>query len=132
MPKRCYNCNQKIEDSTLVCPNCGKNVYDENGNLNRPKVLYELGDKQSTFTSGDSNLQTNKFALAGFILSIISVFTNGLFLWLGLIFSIIGLIDCKQRNQKGKTYAIIGIVISAIYIILGIIFAALLYFAFSK
>lgn len=125
MPKRCYNCNQKIEDSTLVCPNCGKNVYDENGNLNRPKVFDVNKENKNTYVNNDDT-QTNKFALAGLILSIISIFTNGLFLWLGLIFSIVGLIDCKRKNQKGKAYAIVGIVISVIYIILGIVFVGML------
>ena len=132
MSRRCYNCNQKLDESTFVCPNCGKNVYDKEGKLNKSKIVYKTDNKEKVIDDNNC-VQTNKFALIGFVLSLISTFIYGGFLWLGIIFSIIGLIDCKRKNQKGKAFANAGIVISVIYIVMGIIFACLMsYFVFNN
>lgn len=56
---------------------------------------------------------TNGMAIAGFILAFFCSI-------LGLIFSIIGLNQAKERNQGGQGLAIAGIVISVLSIIIGI------------
>jgi hypothetical protein len=56
---------------------------------------------------------TNGLAIAGFVLAFFCSI-------LGLIFSIIGLNQAKQRNQGGQGLAIAGIIISAISIVIGI------------
>lgn len=55
-------------------------------------------------------------AIAGLICAIIPCTW-----WLGLIFSIIGLVQSKNRNGAGKGMAIAGIVISLIWLMLGVI-----------
>ena len=56
---------------------------------------------------------TNGMAIAGFVLAFFCSL-------LGLIFSIIGLNQAKQRNQGGQGLAIAGIVISIVSMIAGI------------
>ena len=89
--KYCRHCGAEMYDDATTCPKCGRaDQYDED---------YVVPTK------------TNGFAIAGFILS----FFGGL---LGLIFSIVGLVQINRRgNQKGKGLAIAGIVISAVMMI---------------
>ena len=54
-------------------------------------------------------------AIAGFVLAFLCSI-------LGLVFSIIGLNQCNQRNQSGKGLAIAGIVISILSIVGGIVY----------
>lgn len=72
---------------------------------------------------------TNKFALWGFILSLIGIagwaipYLGGLIWTAGLVLSIIGLVQINRaakndEYQKGKGFAIAGIVISALQIVL--------------
>ncbi len=67
---------------------------------------------------------TNGFAVAGFVISLVSLLCCGGFSWLGLIFSIVGLVNSKNMNNEGKGLAIAGIVISSIFLILAIVLYA--------
>ena len=62
------------------------------------------------------------FTIVGFILPF-------LFLgFLGLPFSILGVVDCNKRGKRGKGLAIAGIVLNSLNILEYIITAILLYF----
>lgn len=56
---------------------------------------------------------TNGMSIAGFVLAF-------LFTPLGLILSIVGLVQARKRNQKGRGLAIAGIVISTVSILVGV------------
>ena len=62
----------------------------------------------------------NFIALSGFVVSILSVpfFFLCLGQLLGLILSIIGLSDAKKCGNKGRGFAVIGIILSSILIVL--------------
>ena len=60
--------------------------------------------------------KTNVNAIIGFGLSLASFIVNnvyGLFAIAGLILSIIGLSQINERGEKGKAFAIIGIIASS-------------------
>lgn len=85
---------------------------------------------QNTNQTVNNNVQvvksTNGFAVAGFVISLVStILCCGTFNWLSLVFSIIGLVNSKNMNNEGKSLAIAGIVISSIFLILTIILYAL-------
>lgn len=89
----CKNCGKEIDDSALVCPNCGvatENMMKNNNNSSVPA-------------------QKNTLAIVGFVLSF---FTS----IIGLIISIVGLVNAKkpEYNGDGKGFAIAGIIISSI------------------
>lgn len=70
--------------------------------------------------------KTNTMSLVGFILSIVSIVCCCCsFSGLALILSIIGLIQINKTNEKGKGFAITGIVVGGIGVILLIILSAL-------
>lgn len=58
---------------------------------------------------------TNTMALVGFVMS----FFNGL---VGLILSIIGMSQIKKTGEPGKGYALAGIIISSVTMLLGLVY----------
>ena len=89
----CKNCGKEIDDSAVVCPNCG--VATENMSKSTPVPA-----------------QKNTIALVGFILALLG------FNLIALILSIVGLTNSKKPEYAGdgKGFAIAGIVIACIYI----------------
>lgn len=61
----------------------------------------------------------NKMCLIGLVISVISLFLKfwGIVGIAGVIVSVLGLINCKATNEKGKVLAIVGIAIGAYSII---------------
>lgn len=76
-------------------------------------------DKQLTTV----NNSTNGMAIAGFVLGLISLIIN--LFWipsiLGIVFSAVGLAQISKSNQKGKVFAIVGLVASTVSIIFAIL-----------
>lgn len=105
MAKFCFECGKELEDNVGVCKNCGKQVMVNNVNNDFNNVT----NPQS---------KTNGFAIAGFVISLVSILCCGGTSWLGLVFSIIGLVNANKGNKEGKGLAIAGIVISAILLVL--------------
>lgn len=105
MAKFCSECGKELEENGIVCKNCGKKV--------------DVIAPQTTVTQTvQAHNKTNGFAIAGFVISLVSLLCCGGTSWLGLIFSIIGLVNANKQNGEGKGLAIAGIVISAILLIL--------------
>lgn len=107
----CTNCGHKIDSGAKFCPNCGYEV-------NKPIQQYQAAKPAATSSS----------ALVFGILGIVFVF---IFI-LGFIFSLLAVVLSNNPNQSNttaaKTLGWIGIVISAIpliiILILVIIFAS--------
>lgn len=62
----------------------------------------------------------NAFALVGFILGLLSValyWVLGIVPLLAIIFSIIGLVSVKKSGQKGKGFAITGLVLGIVFLL---------------
>lgn len=109
MAKFCSNCGKEVSENDNVCGYCGKAV---NGNTVVNNTIINQGNNKS-----------DGFAVAGFVLSLVSFLCCGGTSTLGLIFSIIGLVNCNKNNKNGKGLAIAGIIISSI----GLITLVLLY-----
>lgn len=65
---------------------------------------------------------SNGLATAGLIVSMVSIFIPlmGMMGCVGLVFSIIGLIQSKGKNGNGKIYSILGIIIGLVGIVYGV------------
>ncbi len=90
----CKNCGSQIDDNAAVCPHCG--VATDN------------------YKTAPTVNETNTIAIVGFILSFFIAIA-------GLICSIIGYKKAKEMNGTGKGFALAGIIISAIEIVLTVI-----------
>ncbi len=99
----CRNCGQEINDNAVICPHCGVLVND---------------------TALQTKQETNSLALVGFILS----FFTGL---VGLILSCIGLSRSKRMNGDGRGFAIAGIIISALEMVVWLFVAIFIFIAFG-
>ena len=108
MSKFCSNCGAEIADGANACSNCGT-----------------LVNKLQASSVNTNNNQTNGLAIAGFVLSLVSLVCCGATSLLGLIFSIIGLVQAKKYNGNGKGLAIAGIIISCIFVVIVILLYAL-------
>lgn len=97
----CYKCGNQIADNSNICPYCG---------------TPQGGHASGTYTAKS---QYNTLCIIGFVLSCISLFIDsyGMFSIIGTILSVIGLLNSKKRNEKGKVFAIFGIVIGGFRII---------------
>ena len=92
--KCCENCGKEQKQKANYCSDCGKSLTDT---------------KETQSTN-----RTNGLAIAGFIVS----FFAGV---VGLILSIVGLVQIRKTNEGGKGLAIAGITISAVKILFSII-----------
>lgn len=108
MSKFCPNCGAEIKTDTKYCPSCGSVIGETN-----------TTNATNTNVNNSNQNQTNGMAVAGFVISLVSLFLCcGAFWWLSLIFSIIGLANAKKYNDNGKGLAIAGIVISCIILVI--------------
>ena len=104
MTKFCSKCGCEVQESNKFCTNCGND-------------LSEATVKSEPQVSEPKQSNTNGLAIAGFVISLVSLLCCGGTAWLGLIFSIIGLVESKKKNGAGKGLAIAGIIISIILLI---------------
>ena len=105
MTKFCGKCGNQLEDTANVCDQCGTPV-----NTNATSSV----QVNQTIVNSSKN---NGFAVAGFVISLVSILCCGGTSILGLIFSIIGLITANKNEGNGKGLSIAGIVISAIMLV---------------
>ena len=97
MSKFCVNCGNELPDNASQCAKCG-NPVAPNTIVNQTVI-------------NNKPKASNGCAVAGFVI--------------GLILSIIGLVNSKKCDGEGKGLAIAGIIISCIFVILFIILMAL-------
>jgi len=118
MAKFCTNCGKEVPEGNNACTNCGTPVTAGNNNGNSTTVVVNQVPPK----------QTNGFALAGFIVSLVStILCCGSFNTISLILSIIGVVKAKDYDGAGKGLGIAGIIISAITLVIGIILVILGY-----
>ncbi len=135
----CRNCGKQIGESVSYCPYCGTPTFNAPPAQPTQPTQPELPVQpvQPTPPAPQAYVPptnqwpqpTNGYAIAGFVLAIIS-FAVGMFLsilsTLGLVFSILGLVNVKRYNS-GKGLAIAGIIISSIIIAL-LLFIVIMFF----
>ncbi len=102
--KYCTNCSNEISEDAVVCPSCGVKVG---------APVYNVKVVKGT---------SNDLAIVGFVLALVGIFMC-FFSLAGLIVSIIAYKNCNDYVNPNKGFAIAGIVISAIVLVLGVISA---------
>lgn len=146
--KFCKHCGAQIEDTTAFCPNCGTNVSDDAVSSSAPEPQYSAYQPeqpaqpvQPTQYQPYQEYQNpgiypegklNGLAIAGFIVSIASFFFCGIPSIVGLILSIVGMIQIKNSikagtPQRGNGFAIAGLIcgiVGVFFIVLYIILVA--------
>lgn len=112
--KYCSNCGNAL-DENMICPNCKCDFSNKNNFNEEESVVNDESNVKS------DKVKKNGLAIAGFVISLVSLLCCGASSWIGLVFSIIGLCESKKYNNDGKSLAIAGIIISACMLVLWII-----------
>lgn len=125
----CRNCGAELDSDAKFCPMCGTAQIQSNPEPESSQsfekepqpdpVFVETSPGNKGMDANAANVPkgTNGMAIAGFILAFF-------FPLLGLIFSAIGMYQCKQREEGGNGLAIAGLVLSIIAIAVWIILAS--------
>lgn len=109
----CINCGKEIDDGASFCPACGA----------AQKPTATSSNATHTNQSTVQKAPYDTMSIVGLVISGISLLLNfwGIVGIAGTIVSVIGLINCNQKNKNGKIFAIIGIIIGGWSIIYGVI-----------
>ena len=116
MAKFCRECGKELEEESKFCNNCGTKIEEANAYIN--ESASSNASTNVTYNQTYVTKKSNGMAIAGFVISLVSLLCCGYSSWLGLIFSIIGLANANKNEGEGKGLAIAGIVISSILFIL--------------
>lgn len=124
----CKNCGSTLPDNIMegeFCTYCGSKI--ETGVIAKD----QSAQPANTVNTNVPPMQTNTFAITGFVLGLISWFLNlfGIIGTLAIVFSAIGLSKLKIYNNKGKAFAIIGL-ISGICNVIYVVIVLLSYMAY--
>ncbi len=95
--KYCIYCGEEIPEGAKYCNKCGKPIYSDDN------------------VEHDSNKEkTNGFAIAGFVIALVSLFIDllGINSILAIVLSSIGLGKTKDEREKGKKLAIAGLILA--------------------
>ena len=111
MSKYCTKCGKELKKEDIFCGYCGNQMIEET----------EDGEKVVTVS------KTNGLAVAGFVVSLASLLINfwGITSVVGIILSAVALSQIKKTNESGKGFALAGLIIGIIGII--IMFVAFLF-----
>lgn len=117
----CSKCGNGIADGSRFCPKCGQpvNVYNNGTQAQNNNVIYTATQNVPVTQSAQYNIMS----IVGLVISCISLLLNfwGLVGIAGTIVSVVGLVSCKRKHEKGQVCAIIGIIIGVFSIVYGAI-----------
>lgn len=109
--KYCSKCGAQLADDDDYCYFCGAKFDEVKKEEQKEQPTFQ---DQSYYEDKYYGQRPNTIALVGFVFSFISPIV-------GLILSIIGLNKARQMNGLGKGYAIAGIIISIVSMILSVL-----------
>ncbi len=114
----CYNCGKELENETTICPECGATQPAQEKESTADPYNYEPLNKNNPEID-----QYNILCVIGMVISCISLVfrLHGLTAVAGIIVSVLGLLDYPKKNEKGRGFAIAGIVIGAISLVFSLI-----------
>ena len=115
----CQKCGKEIPDDSAFCPKCGAQV-----NMAQPS-----GENSSFgYYANQAKQEVQKYniwAIVGFAVAAVSFFLPGFFTLItgisALVMSIYALNQIKSTEEKGKVFAVLGIVFGAAFLLYGIL-----------
>lgn len=113
----CFSCGKQIKEGANFCESCGKIINAQH------RVSAEFQNTAQTDTQHLPEEKINAFAIAGFAISLVSLFLalGGIVPILGITLSIIGRVQIENTKQRGKGFATAGLIISICALIIVII-----------
>lgn len=130
--KNCKACGMEMDDIEQKCPNCGAEQTAQQDNseitVKKPKmdVVAIVGFAVSVITAGILigmlvNMSiSNRLGMA--VLIIVSILILGIPTLVSLILNVIGLITSLKLKHRGKVFAIVGLSLTVLVVIVFFIF----------
>lgn len=118
----CPECGKEIPDGIKFCPECGAKQRDA------PDISFSSDATASRGKENNGIHEYNILCIAGLVISCVSLLLGGVIGIAGIIVSYIGLKKCKEQKEKGREFAIIGIVLgstTAVFWLVSIILVAM-------
>ncbi len=112
----CLNCGKEIKEGSGFCPYCGA---PQNGAPVSQNYEVPQSESPQPENPQNTNRPYNVLCIVGFAVSLISLILSfyGIVGIAGIVISVIGLVNCRQNNQRGTVFAIVGIVIGTLSIL---------------
>lgn len=116
----CVHCGTALSDGAAFCPECGT---PQKTNDAAQQTACAPQPDDAARQKAVEKAPTNLLAILGLVISGISLLLNfwGIVGIAGTIVSTLGLLQCKRRRERGKTLAIVGIVVGGYSIIYGVV-----------
>lgn len=117
----CSKCGKEIEDGMNFCPVCGAPLKAVDASQNPSQSPSQ--NPNSGAQPDAQNASYDTMCIIGIVVSGLSLLLNfwGLVGIAGVVTSVLGLLNCKQKHKNGKILAIIGIVIGGYSVLYGVI-----------
>ena len=121
----CSMCGKEMPEGSVFCSACGNRLELEGQTSTlqqQPEVQQPIPQQPPVSQKPKSGM--NGLALAGFIVSCVSIVMDGygiVFGIVGLVLSIIGKLQLKQRDERGNGFAIAGIVVGICGIVISVL-----------
>ena len=120
MAKFCTNCGQELIEGAKACGNCGTQVEEAVKEEKKETITVKATPESGNTTAAPG--KTNGLAIAGFVTTLVStLLCCGMFNLVGLLLSIVGLVQAQNYDGNGKGLAIAGIVIAAVVMVLSFV-----------
>ena len=144
MNKFCPSCGQEITEEGTFCINCGYNLSQLNQVQDEVQVqVQNPNPNQNNYNNNNFNgnynqnvqmvpTYTNGMAITGFVLGIVSLLCccyTSILAVVGIVFAIVGLNNANTHGGIGKGFAIAGIVLNSISILIAFIYIAIFFVA---
>ncbi|MGI6004401.1 MAG: DUF4190 domain-containing protein [Christensenellales bacterium] len=120
----CKHCGRQISDADVFCVGCGATLktdplQTEQQTLPGQPAGYAQPVYQPPYYAQPARY--SGMAIAGFVLSLISITCCNLFIFslLGIIFSAVGLSQTRHHEIRGRGLAVAGLVLSILSIVFG-------------
>ena len=122
---KCSNCGKVVRKGTNYCPDCGSKIEEENIDMVEELIAEEDNKDKATLKDSEALVQnpikkrTNKLGLAGFIVSLCGLCSRSITaLIVGLCLSAVALNSHDENTQKGKGFAIAGLTIGIVGLVI--------------
>ncbi len=112
----CRICGKETTDGAVFCKDCGAGRLEPSSQ----PISNDTNPHISVNQAPNEKVSYNTMCVLGFTLSGISLIFDfqGLLSIAGIVLSVLGLINYKRKNEKGKTFAIFGIIIGVASLII--------------
>ena len=120
MSKKCPNCGAELEDNAVFCDECGVQLAQQSIVRTNVSDTSAINLQSMVTPKASDGMKNSGLGIASMVLGIISVCSLGILFIPEIVGLILGIITMGKKDTK-QTFAVVGIVTSAIAFVLVIV-----------